>query len=108
LTTKASKPLMIDELSMAVRNGLIINEAATIGEMLTYTRNDRGQMGGSPFDDRVVALAIANQMLRFAIAPEYREPEDTYWTFNYFKDKILSAGSKSKNPIGSENVRFGA
>lgn len=105
LTTKASKPLMIDELSMAMRNGLKIHEEATIGEMLTYTRNDRGQMGGSPFDDRVVALAIANQMLRFAIAPEYRESEDTYWTFNYFKDKVLAGGRQDKvTPMGASNV----
>ena len=105
LTTKASKPLMIDELSMALRQGLRVNDRATVGELLTYTRNERGQMGGSPFDDRVIALAIANQMLRFATAPEYREPEDTYWTFNYFKDKVLREGRSQRVPLGSDNVQ---
>lgn len=105
LTTKASKPLMIDELSMALREGLVLHDKATIGELLTYVRNERGQMGGSPFDDRVIALAIANQMLRFAVAPEYREPEDTYWTFNYFKDKVLSEKKMKSVPMGAHNVQ---
>lgn len=104
LTTKASKPLMIDELAMAVRQGLVINDRATIGEMLTFVRNERGQMGGSPFDDRVIALAIANQMLRFAVAPEYREPQDTYWTFNYFKDQVLRDKHDQNVPLGAFNV----
>jgi hypothetical protein len=104
LTTRSSKPLMIDELSMSLRQGLAVPDRATIGELLTYTRNERGQMGGSPFDDRVIALAIANQMLRFARAPEYREPEDTYWTFDYFKDKVLKA-SQPRMPMGAHNVQ---
>ena len=106
LTTKASKPLMIDELSMALRQGLVVNDKNTIGELLTYTRNEKGQMGGSPFDDRVIALAIANQMLKFATAPEYKAPEDKYWTFDYFKDKAISESSGKKALImGSGNIR---
>jgi len=106
LTTKASKPLMIDELSMALRQGLVVNDKNTIGELLTYTRNEKGQMGGSPFDDRVIALAIANQMLKFATAPEYKAPEDKYWTFDYFKDKAISEASGKKALVmGSANIR---
>ena len=105
LTTKASKPLMIDELAMSVRQGLSIHDKSTIGEMLTYVRNERGQMGGSPFDDRVIALAIANQMLRFAVAPEYRKPEEVYGTFNYFKDRVLRDVKKDSVPLGAYNIQ---
>lgn len=105
LTTKASKPLMIDELGMAVRQGFTIHDKATVGEMLTYVRDERGRMGGSPFDDRVVALAIAIQMLRFAKAPEYSPPTEVYGTFDYFKNRILKeASSNPKQPLGAVNV----
>ena len=104
LTTKASKPLMIDELGMGVRQGFRIHDKATVGEMLTYVRNERGQMGGSPFDDRVVALAIAYQMLRFAVAPEYTTPQDTYGTFDYFKDRLIREGRNSGTPLGANNI----
>ena len=104
LTTKASKPLMIDELGMAVRQGFTIHDKATIGEMLTYVRNERGQMGGSPFDDRVIALAIAYQMLRFAVAPEYRPAVEMYGTFDYFKDRILKEGRHDAVPLGAYNL----
>ena len=104
LTTKASKPLMIDELGMAVRQGFKIHDKSTIGEMLTYVRNDRGQMGGSPFDDRVVSLAIAYQMLRFAVAPEYRPTVEVYGTFDYFKDRVLKEGRTNALPMGAYNT----
>jgi hypothetical protein len=88
LTTKTSKPLMIDELARDFRAGLGIYDAATIGEMLTFVRNERGQMAGSPFDDRVISLAIANQMLPFArLNPQVDEP-NYYMTFQYFLDKV--------------------
>ena len=108
LTTKSSKPLMIDELAMSLRQGLKVHDKKTIGELLTYTRNDKGQMGGSPYDDRVIALAIANQMLRFAVAPEYTVKEDNYWTFDYFKDKVIADSKNDKRMImGGHNVRSG-
>jgi hypothetical protein len=44
-------------------------------------------------------------MLRFATAPEYREPEDTYWTFNYFKDKVLGEKNTKSVPMGAHNVQ---
>lgn len=104
-TNRASKPLMIDELAMAIREGLGIPDRGTIGELLTYVRNERGQMGGSPHDDRVIGLAIAVQMLRFATAPEYREPEDTYWTFDYFMKKVLKGDKDGGLPMGAHNVQ---
>ena len=72
-TTRTSKPLMIDDLSSALRNGeLIIRDRHTLAELRTFVRNDKGSMGGSPYDDRVMALALANQMRKYAHEPEYK------------------------------------
>ncbi len=84
-TTRTSKPLMVDELSSALRNEeLLIYDKHTIAELRTFVRNERGTMSGSPYDDRVMALALANQMRKFAHAPEYVVKEDSYWTFDWW------------------------
>jgi hypothetical protein len=41
-------------------------------------------MSGSPYDDRVIALALANQMRKYAFAPEYVQKVDDYWTVDWF------------------------
>ena len=59
-TTRTSKPLLIDDLAKAMKNEeLILHCEHTIAELRTYRRNERGGMSGSPFDDRVMAFAIA-------------------------------------------------
>ena len=67
LTTSKSKPLIIDHLAAELRNndsGIVC--ADTINEMMTYRVNDAGQYGAQSgcHDDRVMARAIAGQMLR--------------------------------------------
>jgi hypothetical protein len=47
-------------------------DAETIAELKTFVRDGNGRMHGSPFDDRVMALAITAQMLKHAWLPEYR------------------------------------
>lgn len=84
-TTRTSKPLMIDDLSMALRNEeLILKDQHTIAELRTYVRNERGGMSGSPHDDRVMALALANQMRKYAFIPEYVQQVDDMWTFDWW------------------------
>tara|TARA_Y100000401_G_scaffold112803_1_gene112679 strand:+ start:509 stop:1174 length:666 start_codon:yes stop_codon:yes gene_type:complete len=84
-TTRTSKPLMIDDLSMALRNQeLIIKDQHTIAELRTYVRNERGGMSGSPHDDRVMALALANQMRKYAFIPEYVQKVDDTYTFDWW------------------------
>lgn len=84
-TNKSTKPLMIDELAKAVRDeAILIHCVGALGEMRTYVRDERGAMGGSPHDDRVMALAIANQMIGFAFAPEYKEERNDYWTMSWW------------------------
>lgn len=60
-TTRSSKALIIANLDEALRNGEVeVRERETITELLGYVRDERGVMGGSPFDDRVMALALAH------------------------------------------------
>ena len=106
-TTRTSKPLMIDDLGMALRNDeLSLYDVNTVQELRTFTRNDRGTMSGSPFDDRVMALALANQMRRYAHAPEYVEYVDDYWTIDWWK-RLATGESPSKDPmrIGAHSIR---
>jgi hypothetical protein len=80
-TTTTSKPLMIDELAMALRNHEIqVRDKRTIAELRTYVRDEKGHTNGSPYDDRVMALAVANQMRKYAFQPEYVPVVDDYWT----------------------------
>jgi hypothetical protein len=77
-TSSITKPIAMDELNKALRDGTIkLWDVDTIAELRTYVRDDSNKMSGSPFDDRTVSLAIANQMLHHVWLKEYepkREP----------------------------------
>ena len=106
-TTRTSKPLMIDDLATALKNGeLGLRDRNTLAELRTFTRNEKGSMSGSPFDDRVIALALANQMRKFAHAPEYVEKVDDYWTIDWWKRLALKE-DVSEDPfrIGQHTLR---
>ena len=107
-TTRTSKPLMIDDLATALKNDeLALRDKHTVAELRTFVRNERGSMSGSPFDDRVMALALANQMRKYAHAPEFAADVDDYWTVDWFRRQ---SGTQSENPfqIGVHAVRGGA
>ena len=105
-TTRTTKPLLIDDLSMALRNDeLKLFDRNTINELKTYVRNERGTMSGSPFDDRVMALALSNQMRQYAFMPEYAPAADDYWTVDWFKNLVLSEKESPSTRIGSKTVR---
>ena len=89
-TTRTSKPLLIDDLGMALRAGeLQLFDEGTFAELRTFVRTERGSMSGSPYDDRVIALALANQMRKYAYAPEFVQKVDDYWTVDWFKRLAL-------------------
>ena len=106
-TTRTTKPLMIDDLSIALRNNeLTIYDRHTIAELRTFVRTDKGTMNGSPYDDRVIALALANQMRKYAYAPEYAQKVDDYWTLDWFarlSDKSSAVGNDLR--IGGSSTR---
>ena len=65
---------VIDELQRALREDMQLCDQECMAELRTYVRDEKGKMGGSPFDDRVMSLAIANYMLRFVFMHEF-QPE---------------------------------
>lgn len=53
LTTRVSKPLVIDDLIMAMRHDQVsIPCQRTLDELQAYVRDEKGAMSGSPHDDR--------------------------------------------------------
>jgi len=106
-TTSVSKPLAIDELNGAMRDGsLWVPCSATLAELRTFVRESNGKTHGSPHDDRVISLAIANQMLKYVWLPEYRvDMRPKRNTLDWWSERIVKV-TKVKSPsIGAFNVR---
>jgi len=82
--------LAVDELNANIRDGVLdIRCEYTIAELKTFVRDDNGSTHGSPHDDRVMSLAIANQMLKYVWLPEYSPKTDApFGTLNYFAATI--------------------
>ena len=91
-TTRVTKPLLIDDLSKFLRDHkdeLPVKCTHTVGELLTFVRNERGLMGGSPHDDRVISLALAVQALGYAHQPEYQDKvEYAEWTLGWYETEL--------------------
>ena len=119
-TTQVTKPLMIDELNEALRGSMVLPDEETIAELRTFTRNDKGKMAGSPFDDRTISLAIANQMLKHAWLPQYQIDEGPEpGSFGWWEAKLYDDGlslsnigkqqkkkyAKGREPFGSQFAR---
>ncbi len=105
-TTRTTKPLLIDDLSMALRNDeLTLFDKFTVAELRTYVRNERGTMSGSPHDDRVMALALSNQMRQYVFMPEFAPKVDTYWTVDWFAQMVRSDTDADDFRIGASTMR---
>jgi hypothetical protein len=112
-TSSITKPLAVDELNRALRDGeLHCFDADTHTELRTYVREGDGKMHGSPFDDRVMSLAIAVQMLKYVWLREYQPvSEPPPGTFGYFERMMFgelnkrSRTAKERVPIGSHFTR---
>jgi hypothetical protein len=101
LTNKATKPRMMDELARALRypedGGVTLYCVETLKELLGYVRDtEDGKLHGSPHDDRVVSLAIANQMLAFAYDPKYAPKVNNEWTVGWFSDMLLKEKAEAR------------
>jgi Terminase large subunit, T4likevirus-type, N-terminal len=115
-TSQSTKPLAIDELNKALRDGeLTLWERETVSELRTFVRDDAGRMAGSPFDDRTISLAIANQMLKHVWLREYQpETEPGPGTFGWMEramyGSMVTIGPAprrrvDRDPIGAHFVR---
>jgi hypothetical protein len=106
-TSRTSKPMGVDELAMALKAGeLCLYDKRTLAELRTYVRDEKGHTHGSPHDDTVMALMIANQMRKFVFVPEQRETQDDYLTMEWWKRQITNANaSKMDWQLGKNNQR---
>lgn len=110
-TSKVTKPLMIDELAAALRDGVLaVRDGPTVTELMHYVRDEKGLMHGSPHDDRVMSLAIAWQMLAHGNNAEPdAEPDEYDGSFQQAMDLFERLDSQQKAwVIGRTNVRGGA
>lgn len=111
LTNKASKPKLIDDLNNAITQGAIdIRCEHTIAELRTYIREFTTgggvKMHGSPHDDRVMATAIAWQMVPYTFIPQEEEQPSDVGTFDYYVRLANEANPQDeREPIGYHNVR---
>lgn len=101
-TTRGTKAPLIDGLAGWLREGNDMPCAATKSELMTFTRNDRGAMSGSPHDDRVISLALAVWGLEYANQPEYRTPVDDYMTADWW---IRQCNDDPGGPGGISTLR---
>ena len=87
-TSRVTKPLLIDDLGSHLRDQPDMPCEETIRELITYVRDARGQMSGSPHDDRVISLALAVHMLQFTHVPEYKQEVDDTGTLDWWARKL--------------------
>ena len=105
-TTSVSKPLAIDELNASIRDSsILLYDKNTMAELRTFVREASGKMHGSPHDDRVMSLAIANQMLKYVWLPEYRSDlSPVKNTLGWWEKFLVKEKEQPKVLIGSFNV----
>lgn len=106
-TTTVSKPVAIDELNAAIRDGtLMLHDEKTVAELKTFVREANGKTHGSPHDDRVMSLAIAVQMLKYVWLDEFRPNRTPKKNTLEWWDKQLDELEKVfEKPIGAGNAR---
>lgn len=120
LTTAKTKPFMIDELAVALRERPVIdadgNESfdepdlrifddELIGELKTFVRDPNGKMGGSPFDDQVIAVAIANQMIKHShLQQDVPTAGPKEWTGDWW-DQQSNPEPMASWQVGANSVR---
>jgi len=107
-TNRLTKPLMIDTLGAAIREGEIaVYDKRTVGELKTYIRDEMGKMHGSPHDDTVMAMAIAVQMLQYALEHHEAEaPGFAQWSGGWWQQQAETKPS-GRVPLGHYNRRGG-
>ena len=98
-TTQVTKPVAVDELNKALREGsVILYDEYTVAELRTFVREPNGKMKGSPFDDRVMSLTIANQMIRHVHSAQYAvQTEPPPGTIGHFINSMIGKPGARKS-----------
>ena len=71
-TSVATKPIIIDGLYTFLRTHNVPH-LFTVRELRTFVRDEKGKMGGSPNDDRVMSLAFTVEGLQYLYMEEYAQ-----------------------------------
>lgn len=104
-TNKKTRPIMLDDLYAALRDdAIVVYDKETIHELRSFIRDEHGRLHGSPFDDRVMSLAITEQMASYAHQDEYAEQFMEWGTLAWWQEQ-LDGGEPERTPIGAHNVR---
>jgi hypothetical protein len=95
-TSASSKPTMIGELHPWLRVH-DVHDRFTIEELKAYVHDGKGHTSGSPFDDRVMALAIAVQMLKWAFVGTSKEEKVVQpGTYDWYLHEAKKADGTAK------------
>jgi hypothetical protein len=108
-TSAVTKPRIIDELAATIREKTLgLWDKPTITELTQYVRDPKGKMMGSPFDDRVMSLAIAYMLVPHALGAQAKpETEPDTWTMAWWSNQATAKPTQVEAPIGARNVREG-
>lgn len=106
-----TKPLALDTLAQAMRFDEVLEaelrilDEETIGELVTFRKDENGRGAGQPFDDQVMSLAIANMMRQEVWAVIEEERKRAKWnTLNAIYEE-LDLAPKELLRIGGPNRR---
>lgn len=103
-TTAKTKIDLINRLVSGLREGEVwVVDEATLAELRTYRRDERGRMSGSPYDDRVISLALAVYASDRIHDTVLVEPADDYLTLDWWAKQ--SAPSADDWVIGTHLSR---
>lgn len=104
VTSRKTRPLMLDDLYAALRDGSIgLKDRETIGELRTFVRDENARLHGSPFDDRTMSLAITEQMSAYAHQHDFEDEVVEWGTLKWWESTLDEPDVRV--PVGTHNVR---
>lgn len=104
-TQSNTKPLLVDNLRKALREEIQLQDAETIAELKTFVADPDGKMHGSPFDDQVIALGIANMMRQHAATNLVIPQRNTYMTAGAALKEVIDGAQHVSAHVGKHNER---
>ncbi len=95
-TDTLTRPLMLDDLKKAMRDGLVIQSEKTISECITFTCNAKGkpEAAGDCHDDTVMSMAITVQVHK--LCPMSRPKPKTMSTIHARDVHVRNKPTKNK------------
>ena len=104
-TTRITKPLIIENLHSSMRTDLVVRCERTQIELKEYVRDDHGRTNGSPFDDAVMSLALADYGRGFVHEPRYQSKPVVQEFSGEWWGKQLDPEQTSGRRMGRRNGR---